>query len=452
MILAITSQRRWVGGRPRTIEAGSAAAFGRTRSDVAVTWSARTSAGEEGQRTLPKGDAQDRAGEAAANADRELAELRDAIDAVDREILAQLNRRAGLVREVGELKARGGVAPVYVASRERDLVASLVEANPGPFPSAGIPHVFREIVSATRSLEQVVRIAYLGPAGTFSHQAAMRQFGGLVDLVEARTIPEVFDLTERGRAHFGIVPVENAIEGVVTVTYDSLVDSEVTICGELHLPITQTLLARSRTLPEGVKVASHPQGLAQCRNWLQTHLPDAELVQTASTAAAAELAASDPQIAAIASEVAAQAYDLEIVEASVEDRKGNSTRFFVIGTERPTPSGSDHTSAVFTVSKNQSGALYHLLEPFATHSVNLTAVQSRPIKGKPWEYLFFVDMEGHIGDAAVARALDDAAAYAHSHKILGSYPSGVRKQAAYASSAHSPAGEPIAAAPVRGGR
>lgn len=352
----------------------------------------------------------------------ELARLRDEIDVVDREILRQLNLRAEWVRRVGELKQGGKRAPVYVGSRERDLVAALVASNPGPFPDAAIPHVFREIISATRSLEERVRVAYLGPEGTFSHQAAIRQFGSQVDLVPVSHMRDVFTQTERGETHFGVIPVENTIEGAINLTYDALIESEVTICGEMTLDVSENLLSQSGRIEDVARVASHPQPLAQCRKWLQDHLPKAERVETASTAAAARLAASDPGTAAIGSEVAAEAYGLQFVAKGIEDQRGNTTRFLVIGKTMPERSGHDLTAAAFTVRRDEAGALYRLLEPFARHGVNLTAVQSRPMKGKPWEYVFFVDMEGHESDTQVGKALDEAAGYAHSHKILGSFP------------------------------
>lgn len=360
-------------------------------------------------------------GPAPADIAPELARLREAIDAVDAAILEQLNQRARLVQRIGDLKSTRR-APVYVASRERDLVAALRARNPGPFPDAGIPHVFREIISATRSLEEVTRVSFLGPAGTFSHQAAVRQFGALADLCPVRHIREVFERVERGDVHFGVVPVENTTEGAVTETYDALVESDVTLCGELLLEISHNLLARAEALADVRRVASHPQPLAQCRDWLHRHLPGVETVEMASTARAAQRAAAEEGTAALGSEVAAEAYDLHVLARGVEDRRGNATRFLVIGRESPAPSGDDLTSAVFTVRKDQSGTLYHLLEPFARHRVNLTSIQSRPMKGKPWEYHFFVDLEGHADEPRVARALDDAAATAHSHKILGSYP------------------------------
>lgn len=357
----------------------------------------------------------------AENAD-ELAALRRQIDGIDAEILEQLNRRARAVQRVGELKRGGRSGPIYVAARERDLVHALIAANPGPFPSAAIPHVFREIISATRSLEERVRVAFLGPDGTFSHQAASRQFGAQVDLVPVTMMRDVFTLTERGDTHFGVVPVENTIEGPITVTFDALVETEVTICSEIKLEIAQHLMSRSGRLEDIQRVASHPQPLAQCRRWLETNLPGVETVETTSTAAAAQLAHADPKVASIGSEVTAEVYDLLTIASNIQDQRGNTTRFLVIGRETPAPSGQDLTSAVFTVRRDKAGALHDLLGPFARNGVNLTAVQSRPMKGKPWEYIFIVDMEGHQQDPKVAQALAEAARVSASHKILGSFP------------------------------
>ena len=361
-------------------------------------------------------------GIASSEIAEELATLRGQIDAVDSEILVQLNQRARCVQRVGELKQGGRKGPIYVAARERDLVRALVDANPGPFPSAALPHVFREIISATRSLEERVRVAFLGPDGTFSHQAASRQFGAQVDLVPVTTMRDVFTLTERGDTHFGVVPVENTIEGPITVTFDALVETNVTICGEIKLEIAQHLMSRSGRLEDIQRVASHPQPLAQCRRWLETNLPGVESVETTSTAAAAQLAHADPKVASIGSEVTAEVYDLLTIASNIQDQRGNTTRFLVIGRETPAPSGQDLTSAVFTVRRDQAGALHDLLGPFARHGVNLTAVQSRPMKGKPWEYIFIVDLEGHQQDVAVRRALEEAARVSASHKILGSFP------------------------------
>ena len=352
----------------------------------------------------------------------QLETLREQIDEVDAEILDRLNRRAACVQRVGQLKQGGRRGPIYVAARERDLVRALVDANSGPFPSAGIPHVFREIISATRSLEERVRVAFLGPKGTFSHQAATRQFGAQVDLIPVANLRDVFTVTERGETHFGVIPVENTIEGPITVTFDALVESDVTICGEIKLEVAQHVMSRSGRLEDIQKVASHLQPLAQCRGWLETHLPGIETLQTASTAAAAQLAQADETVAAIGSEVIAHVYDLLTIASNIEDHRGNTTRFLIIGRETPAPSGQDLTSAVFTVRRDQSGALHSLLGPFARHDVNLAAFQSRPMKGKPWEYVFTVDMEGHQDDPPVRRALEEAAEIAASHKVLGSFP------------------------------
>jgi chorismate mutase/prephenate dehydratase len=349
-----------------------------------------------------------------------LARLREAIDAVDRVILAQLNERARLVQEVGRIKAGEGT-PVYDPSRERAIVRRLAEGNPGPFPVAALAPVFREIISATRSLEAPVRVACLGPEGTFCHQAARARFGAQADFAPVATIADIVSSVERERASFGVVPVENTTEGVVTETLDRLASTELLACGEIVLRVSHQLLSRSGRREDVRRIASHPQPLAQCREWLDRELPGLERIETASTTAAAQLATEDPSVAAIASVLAGQVYDLSTVEESIEDRRDNTTRFLVLGHELAAPSGNDLTSAVFTARKDEAGALYRLLEPFARHGVNLTAIHIRPIKGKPWEYLFFVDMEGHCRDAAVVRALAEAAERAFSHRVVGSF-------------------------------
>ena len=358
----------------------------------------------------------------AAELEAGVARLRDAIDGIDRRLLTLLNERAALGVEMGRLKARGGLE-VYSAARERDLVEALRRANPGPFPDEGIAPVFREIVSATRSLERRPRVAYLGPAGTFAHEAALGQFGTCVDLLPASPIGAIFRALERGEADLGVVPVENTTEGIVTETFDALAGSTGTaLCGEVLLRVSHHLLSRSGRLEDVKQVASHPQGLAQCRQWLDRHLARAERVETPSTAAAAHRAAEDGAVAAVASAIAAQACGLAFAARSIEDHRDNTTRFLLLGRHAAPRSGHDLTSAVFTVRKTEPGALHRLLAPFAAHGVNLTSIQSRPMPGKPFEYLFFLDLEGHREDAGVARALTEAAAQAHSHRVLGSFP------------------------------
>lgn len=356
-------------------------------------------------------------------ADRaELARLRGEIDRVDRGLLALLNERASLVRAVGAWKARNGV-PVYSAARERDLIAGLVQGNPGPFPSGAIEPVFREIISAMYSLEGSLRVAFLGPEGTYSHLAARNHFGASADLVPCASIGDVFGAVVRGKAELGVVPVENTTEGVVTRTLDAFVDAEdVTICGEVLQRIAHHLLSRSGRIEDVRRVASIGQALAQCRLWLERHLPHAERIETASSAAAAQLASEDPGVAAIGSALAGAKNGLATIEAGIEDRRDNTTRFLLLGRTAPPRSGRDLTSAVFTVRKAQAGALHQLLDPFARHGVNLTSIQSRPMPGKPFEYLFFLDMEGHRDDAPVAAALAEAGGQAHSVRVLGSFP------------------------------
>lgn len=352
---------------------------------------------------------------------QELERLREAIDRIDAALLEALNERARLGQEVGRLKRRAA-APVYAAARERDLVARLVAGNPGPFPSPALQAVFREIISATRSLEQGLRVAFLGPAGTFGHLAARQQFGASAPLEPATSIAEVFAAVERGVAELGVVPVENTTQGTVTETLDAFVDSPLTICAEIVLRVSHHLISRSGSLGDVRRVASHPQALAQCRQWLDRHLAGLERVETPSTAAAAHLAAADAAVAAVGSAIAAETYGLAVAAAAIEDRRDNTTRFLVIGRQAPPPSGNDLTLVVFTVRKDEAGALHRLLEPFARHAVNLAAIQSRPISGKPWEYRFFLDVEGHRDDAAVAKALAEAASRAHSTRWLGSFP------------------------------
>jgi chorismate mutase/prephenate dehydratase len=357
----------------------------------------------------------------ASDADSELARLREQIDAVDRAILEQLNQRAKWVLEVGRLKQSRG-ASVYEEAREKRIVSGLVESNPGPFPDDGLAPVFREIISATRSLEDALSIAYMGPKGTFSHEAANLKFGRLAALESVPSIGDVFAAVETGKASLGIVPIENTTEGVVTQALDAFVDSDVMICGEVLLRISNHLASRSGRIEDIRQVASNPQPLAQCRGWLDRNLPGVERLETASTTAAAELAANDASVAAICSAGAVERSGLRTIEASIEDRRDNTTRFLVIGKKNPEPTGNDLTSAVFTIRKDEPGGLHRLLQPFSDEGINLTSIQLRPIRGKPWEYQFFLDLEGHRKEPRVERALAKVAGVAHSHRVLGSFP------------------------------
>jgi chorismate mutase/prephenate dehydratase len=370
---------------------------------------------------MPQPEEKRRPGAEASAPDGELEALRARIDAVDAAILERLNERARLVERVGALKRRGG-SGVYEPSREHRIVDGLRARNPGPFPNDGIAPVFREIVSATRSLESVLRVAFLGPEGTFSHQAARAHFGALARYDGVGTIGDVFAAVETGRADLGIVPVENTTEGVVTQSLDALAEHAVPICAERVIRVSLSLLSRDGRLDAIRRVVSHPQPLAQCRRWLEQNLPDAERLEAASTTVAARRALDEPGSAALAAELAAEVYGLEIVARGIEDRSDNHTRFVVIGGDPPAPSGRDLTSLVFTIRRDEAGGLLRLLEPIAREGVNLTSIQLRPIKGKPWEYLFFIDCEGHRSEPPVERALAAASKIALSARVLGSYP------------------------------
>lgn len=354
-------------------------------------------------------------------ADRELARLRESIDVVDTAILDCLNERARVVQAVGRLKLVEGRA-VYSPGREAEIVERLSQANAGPFPDAALAAVFREIVSGTRALEQVLHVSYLGPEGTFSHRAAAELFGRQAALEPQSSIADVFAAVERGRVHLGVVPIENTTEGIVTATYDLLPEFGGTLCGEFLMPVSYDLLSISGELADVRRVVSHPQPLAQCRGWLDRNLPGVERVEAASTTAAALIAEKDAGIAAIAGSVAAENRGLQAVESEIEDRRDNTTRFVLIGREAPERGASDLTAVVFTLRKDESGALHRLLDPFASRGVNLTSLHLRPIKDKPWEYLFFLELEGHVSDPRVAEALKTAGDAAHSHRVLGSFP------------------------------
>jgi chorismate mutase / prephenate dehydratase len=349
-----------------------------------------------------------------------LTDWRSRINELDNQILLLLNQRAEAALHIGDLKRRQE-APSYVPEREAALLRAVVAENRGPLTSEVVTAIWREILSACRALEAPLTIAYLGPRATFTHQAALARFGEQAELRPVRSIAEIFDDVERERVHFGLVPVENTTEGAVNVTLDRLIDSEAVICGELYLDIGQYLLSHASDLSQVKRVLSHPQGIAQCRGWLGEHLPDVPTEETPSTAAAAELAASDPTLAAIASELAGRLYGVPVLRPRIEDNQHNATRFLVIGRQPVGPSGHDKTSILFAM-RNEPGSLYRILEPFARVGLNLTKIESRPAKRRPWEYVMFVDLEGHRDTATVATALNELGARTLFLKVLGSYP------------------------------
>lgn len=346
--------------------------------------------------------------------------LRGEIDSVDERILELLNRRAELVIEIGRLKS-GESLDFHVPAREREIYDRLTTLNRGPFPSESVKNVFREIISASLSLESPLKIAFLGPKATFSHLAAMQHFGLAAELVPQKSIPAVFEEVEKGRAIYGVVPVENSTEGVISHTLDMFMESRLSINAEILLEVSHYLLSRTGRMEDIRKIYSHPQPLAQCRTWLQENLPNVPLVDVASTTLAAQIVSEDYSAAAIASRYAAQLYDLKIVRERIEDQVNNVTRFLVIGRKPSDPTGDDKTSLMFAV-RDEPGILYRMLEPFATRGINLCKIESRPLKKKAWEYVFFLDLLGHVTDPVVSDAVEDLKRYCQFVKILGSYP------------------------------
>jgi chorismate mutase / prephenate dehydratase len=354
-----------------------------------------------------------------------LPELRRAIDAVDDELLRLLNERARLVKEVGDLKAALH-QPFYVPDRERQIVERLQDANDrhaGPFPTEALRPVFSEIISACLSLEHPLRVAFLGPEATFTHMAARSRFGLSARYVPAATIAGVFAEIDKGLADLGVVPIENSTEGVVNSTLDMFIDSPLVISAEIVLEVSHCLLTRDGTIDHVQKVYSHPQALAQCRGWLTANVPRAALIEVASTALAARLAKDDPVAAAVASELAGQLYDLRVAKHKIEDEVKNVTRFLVLGREPAPPSsgGRDKTSLMLTV-RDEPGILHKMLQPLAARGVNLTRIESRPSRRRAWDYVFFIDLDGHATRAEVAAALGDLRAACETVKVLGSYP------------------------------
>ena len=346
-------------------------------------------------------------------------ELRGKIDSVDDRVLDLLRERAELVHEVGCLKQKTG-EPYYAPEREEAMLRRLASANQSRLPEASLRAVYREILSAMRALEQDIVVAYLGPPATFSHAAALAHFGRGVTVNPERTVAEVFEAVERDRAHYGVVPIENSLEGAVSATLDRFMDTTVQICAQVYLPVELNLLGCG-DLAGVQKIYSHPQPFGQCRRWLSEHLPAAECVEVSSTARAAELAAGEPGTAAIASSAAGESFGLSVLAPSIQDAAGNVTRFFVIGRKPAGLSGADMTSVMFAV-KDQPGALAHALAPFEKSGISLTRIESRPSKRRPWEYYFFADIVGHAQEPKVARALEDLAGVCSLTLILGSYP------------------------------
>ncbi len=352
--------------------------------------------------------------------DDKLKPLRVQIDAIDAQILDLLNRRARVAQEVGHVKAKTN-APVFRPEREAQVLRKVADNNPGPLDSSDVQTIFREIMSSCRALERRVNVAYLGPAGTFSEQAVYQQFGHAVEGLPCASIDEVFRAAEAGTADFGVVPIENSTEGAINRTLDLLLQTTLSISGELSIPVHHSLMTKSGSMEGVTRICAHSQALAQCQAWLNQNYPNIERQAIASNGEAARIAGEDPTAAAIAGEIAGQRYNLGVVKAHVQDDPHNRTRFAVIGHLQPSPSGKDQTSLVLAV-PNKAGAVYNMLAPLAKHGVSMTRFESRPARIGTWEYYFYVDVEGHAQEEKVVRALAELKHNAAFFKVLGSYP------------------------------
>ena len=346
-------------------------------------------------------------------------EHRKAIDKLDRQIVRLLNERTRHVLGIGEMKLKAG-EEIYAPHRERAVLQRLCRLNPGPITNDQLRAIYREIMSCALALEKSLTIAYLGPEATFTHQAAIRRFGSSLRYAAQKTIADVFTEVSKNRADYGVVPVENSTEGVVTHTLDMFVDSDLKVVAQIILPVQQCLLSNSPKT-QIKKLFVHPQSQAQCRGWIQNHLPRVEIIETSSNARSAELAAKEKNTAAVAGILAAEKYDLRVLELDIQDNAANATRFLVLGRQCSPPTEKDRTSLMISIS-DKVGALHHALAAFRRFRINLTKIESRPSKRKAWEYFFFIDCDGHVQDQKVIKAIAHLEQECSYVKVLGSYP------------------------------
>lgn len=347
-----------------------------------------------------------------------LKDLREKIDVLDARLVKLLSARARLAQQVGHLKQG---AAVYRPEREAQVLRRIAELNPGPLPDRALQQVYTEIMSSCRALEDRMTVAFLGPEGTYSQEAALKHFGGMMPLAAATSIDEVFRRVETGEVGYAVVPVENSTEGAVGRTLDLLLATPARVCGEVMLPIRQCLMSKNKTIGSITRVYSHTQSLAQCQHWLARHLPRAETIAVVSNAEAARLASRERGTAAIASRTAADLYGLQLLARNIEDEARNTTRFLVMASHDAAPSGKDKTSLILAT-RNVPGAIHELLTPLAANGVSMSKLESRPARTGLWEYVFYVDIEGHARDTNVARALSEIERKASLFKNLGSYP------------------------------
>ena len=348
-----------------------------------------------------------------------LAEHRKSIDQIDAQIVRLLNERTQHVLQIGEIKMKAG-EEIYAPHRERAVLDRICKLNSGPITDESLRSIYREVMSSALSLEKTMTIAYLGPEATFTHQAAIQRFGSSLCYTPQKTIGEVFSEVAKNGADYGVVPVENSTEGVVTHTLDMFVDSDLKIVSQIVLPIRHCLVSKVAS-SKIRRLYVHPQTLAQCRGWLQRRFPDVDLIETSSNARSAELAASDKTSGALAGELAATKYGVPILEHNIQDNAANATRFLVLGRQCSPATKQDRTSVMFSI-QHRVGALYKALSPFRRYRLNMTKIESRPSKRKAWEYFFFVDCDGHQEDRKVARAIEDLREQCNFVKVLGSYP------------------------------
>lgn len=349
-----------------------------------------------------------------------LNDLRKEIDQIDEQVLKLLNRRAEIAKEVGQHKARSR-SHYFTPEREQTVFKRLVSQNTGPLPPEAVRSIYREIISASRALEKPLKVAYLGPPGTFSHHAGRLKFGTSSTFEPTESITDIFTQVERGHSDYGVAPVENSLSGVIPETLDTFMVTNLRIVSELFVPIVHNLATRCESLDDVKRIYSKYEPFAQCRQWLRNHLPNAEQAEVSSTAKAAEIAAREEGAAAICPELAAEMYDLPILVEHTEDNPSNRTRFLVLGYNEPEPTGKDKTSIMFSV-HHRSGELFRAMAAFEKYDVNLMMIESRPSKSTNWEYVFYIDVQGHVRDQSVAKALNQLQEIALFVRILGSYP------------------------------
>ncbi|MFN3551294.1 MAG: prephenate dehydratase [Endomicrobiia bacterium] len=349
-----------------------------------------------------------------------LKKLRTIINNIDTKILNLINQRAKIVKKIGEIKIRKGYN-IYSPEREKEIIERLIKNNTGPITKDDIKDIFSTIMQVCRYQQKIITISYLGPEGTFTHLAALKIFGNRNNYIAKETIGDIFYSVEKNETEYGVVPVENTTEGIVTHTLDMFLECDLYICGELNMKISHCLVSKESSINKIKYLYSHPQAIAQCKNFINTKLHNAKIFEVSSTAEAAKIVKNKKYSAAISSEITAKIYNLNILSKNIQDMEDNYTRFIVIGKDKVSNSGKDKTSIMFSL-KDKVGILHDALSPFKKYNINLTKIESRPSKKRPWEYVFFVDFIGHINDKNVKKAIAELENLCVYYKFLGSYP------------------------------